>query len=323
MTGSWGASFQDVDTPMAKGTDGVWTATVGPLDPELYTYRFEVDGEELADPEAAQRVADPADPERTVLVPGAAADYVTSDGPNGTVTPLTYHSAVAGRERPLWVWTPPDYDPERTHPTLYLPGGPSRFNTARVDVMFSRMIRSGAMPPTIVVVRENETTGRSYHPIGEDLFPQDLRESIVPAVEAAYPVSREARDRALAGFSASGVATMDTFLTQRGLVGWFGSFSGGYNVNTFDPARFPGFDPVADLQANGAPLLTAAAAAGDAELLMVGTGLDDIGLNGTTRTIAMLTAAHIPVTTVFRPGAAHNDENTRELLRLFAERVFD
>src|ERR671912_459952 len=30
--------------PMTKGTDGVWTVTVGPLAPDIYTYSFNIDG---------------------------------------------------------------------------------------------------------------------------------------------------------------------------------------------------------------------------------------------------------------------------------------
>src|SRR3982750_1684021 len=30
--------------PMTKGDDGVWTATIGPLAPDVYNYQFNVDG---------------------------------------------------------------------------------------------------------------------------------------------------------------------------------------------------------------------------------------------------------------------------------------
>ena len=39
---------------MRKGADGIWTATVGPLDPEMYVYYFTVDSVRLTDPSNAE-----------------------------------------------------------------------------------------------------------------------------------------------------------------------------------------------------------------------------------------------------------------------------
>ena len=36
--------------PMTKGADGIWTATIGPLAPDIYTYAFNVDGAVALDP---------------------------------------------------------------------------------------------------------------------------------------------------------------------------------------------------------------------------------------------------------------------------------
>src|SRR3954470_24434725 len=36
--------------PLEKGTDGVWTLTVGPLKPNMYVYRLMVDGVPVVDP---------------------------------------------------------------------------------------------------------------------------------------------------------------------------------------------------------------------------------------------------------------------------------
>jgi len=35
---------------MIKGEDGVWTATLGPLPPEIWSYNFRIQGVEVADP---------------------------------------------------------------------------------------------------------------------------------------------------------------------------------------------------------------------------------------------------------------------------------
>ena len=38
---------------MKKGSDGVWTVTIGPLAPDIYTYAFNVDGVSALDPRNA------------------------------------------------------------------------------------------------------------------------------------------------------------------------------------------------------------------------------------------------------------------------------
>ena len=35
---------------MTKGADGVWTTTIGPLAPDIYTYSFNADGVVALDP---------------------------------------------------------------------------------------------------------------------------------------------------------------------------------------------------------------------------------------------------------------------------------
>ena len=47
--GQVGLSFAGAK-PMAKDSSGVWTATVGPVAPEIYQYNFVVDGVRILDP---------------------------------------------------------------------------------------------------------------------------------------------------------------------------------------------------------------------------------------------------------------------------------
>ena len=44
--------------PMHRTADGIWTLTSAPLPPELYTYSFQVDGKNHADPDNPRSAAD-------------------------------------------------------------------------------------------------------------------------------------------------------------------------------------------------------------------------------------------------------------------------
>ena len=48
LSGDWMGTLPPVK--LAKGGDGVWTVTVGPLAPNIYTYAFLVDGVRASDP---------------------------------------------------------------------------------------------------------------------------------------------------------------------------------------------------------------------------------------------------------------------------------
>src|SRR5690349_19772366 len=45
-----GGDFIQTPQPMTKGDDGVWTGTVGPLNPAIYDYTFRISGVSVLDP---------------------------------------------------------------------------------------------------------------------------------------------------------------------------------------------------------------------------------------------------------------------------------
>ena len=50
ITVTLSGDFLDKETPMTQGEDGVWTFTTDPLEPELYSYFFRVNGTRYLDP---------------------------------------------------------------------------------------------------------------------------------------------------------------------------------------------------------------------------------------------------------------------------------
>ena len=93
---------------MMKDEQGVWSITVGPLEPDLYGYSFSVDGMTVTDP--VNSVLKPMRSPRTSVVdvpgdPPRLHDY--QDVPRGTVRLHEYASKALGRRRPLRVYTPP------------------------------------------------------------------------------------------------------------------------------------------------------------------------------------------------------------------------
>jgi Carbohydrate-binding module 48 (Isoamylase N-terminal domain) len=98
-------------TEMTKQGDGFWTVTLGPFDPNLYEYQFNVDGLEIPDPGNGM-----PKPQRHVntsllLIPGTPPNFLDDQTvAHGTVRDETYYSTALGKNRQLLVYTPPGYE---------------------------------------------------------------------------------------------------------------------------------------------------------------------------------------------------------------------
>src|SRR5215831_9068392 len=165
VTGDFGSA-----TTMAKGPDGTWSATVGPLRPAIYNYAFVVNG---------VRTLDPANPwtgtaDRT---PGSSQFEVKADAlapydlqtvPRGTLHINYYNSKkFGGALRMIYVYTPPGYENSSTrYPSLYLMhgagGNESSWVTAgRANTILDNLIAQRKARAMIVVMpygRPGEST---------------------------------------------------------------------------------------------------------------------------------------------------------------------
>jgi hypothetical protein len=109
---------------MSKDAEGVWSVTLGPLDPSIYLYTFTVDGVTIADPVNPRIKLRSRTSASMVEVPAVApALWQERDVPHGAVEINWEKSkALNGETRSIWIYTPPGYekDPGRRYPVLYL-----------------------------------------------------------------------------------------------------------------------------------------------------------------------------------------------------------
>lgn len=222
--------------PMVKGEDGIWTLTVGPLQPDMYVYQFNVDGVTITDPSNTVAAFTAMPPYSYVVVHGdAPAYYDAKDVPHGTITRHIYHSNVTNGMRDLYVYTPPGYDPKKNYPTLYLLGGSGELPSnwmydGRANLILDNLIAEGKALPMVMVLPNNQVVHRNHPRHAEltfTLFEKELREHIVPLVEKNYSVRKEPKYRALAGLSMGGRHTMYCGFNSLDIFGNFGVFSAG------------------------------------------------------------------------------------------------
>ncbi len=234
VAGEWGQT-----KPMAKDTNGVWTVTMGPLEPELYGYSFSVDGMKMADPQ--NRYLKPARSQITsiVEVPGNPPLLTEFQAvPHGTVRLHAYDSKALGKLRHLRVYTPPGYDQKASakFPVLYLLHGSGDnegtwTELGRADYILDNLIAQGKAKPMIIVMTDGHAlvqppgTPNTNRWLAMTAFETDLLQDVIPFVEKNYRTKSGSQNRAIAGLSMGGGQTLAVGLNHTDMFGWVGAYS--------------------------------------------------------------------------------------------------
>ena len=119
-TDGWGTAA------LSEDEEGVWTLTVGPLESELYSYDFIVDGVRMTDPSNVHQMRDVRSMMSIFMVSGERGDlYSVNDVPHGTLSKVWYESESLGMRRRMTVYLPAGYGDAlagagRRYPVLYL-----------------------------------------------------------------------------------------------------------------------------------------------------------------------------------------------------------
>jgi enterochelin esterase-like enzyme len=217
---------------LRPGEDGIWSVTLGPFEPELYSYNFIVDGVASVDPLNPNIKIGIHTTHSLLDVPGDPPLFFEERPvPRGTVHLHRYESNTLGITRGLNVYTPPEYetDPKAVYPVFYLlhGGGDNErgwSTIGRANVILDNLIAEEKAVPMIIVMPDGHAPAIEGV---ENPFHQDLIEEIIPYVEAKYRTKTGPENRALAGLSMGGFQTLDIGISRQDLFGWIGVFSAG------------------------------------------------------------------------------------------------
>jgi enterochelin esterase-like enzyme len=230
---------------MTKDDAGLWTITVGPLDPDIYGYNFVADGVSLLDPSNYWLKTNFIWQQNMVHVPGPDSPWDVADVPHGALHHHFYRSGVVGDQRDFYVYTPAGYDSGKTrYPVLYLQHGFSDDASGwtvvgQAHVILDNLIAQGKVKPMIVVMSlgygapeivkaglggfsDNELRERNF-----TRFTQALLTEVLPQVEKDYRVSKKREDHAISGLSMGGAESLLTGLNNLDKFAYIGAFSAG------------------------------------------------------------------------------------------------
>jgi enterochelin esterase-like enzyme len=247
------AQFLRGNQVLNSDSNGVWSVTVGPVEPNLYPYHFVVDGVSVSDPSNTDLFPNERFKGSLVDIPGDEPSlHSAQDVPHGEVRYCSYNSKTVGGIRPVLVYTPPGYrEGNARYPVFYLVSGTTDteetwFKVGRVNFILDNLIAQKRAVPMIVVMPYGNmmrgTPGPATLQAAEmyKVFADELTGSVMPFVEKQYRVIPEREKRAIAGFSRGGGQSLFTGFSHLDKFGWIGSYSAYLTPEVFNK-YFPEF----------------------------------------------------------------------------------
>ncbi|MCR6657705.1 MAG: alpha/beta hydrolase-fold protein [Opitutus sp.] len=245
--------FLRSNQPMQKDESGLWSITVGPVEPNLYPYNFVVDGVGVADPVNPDIFPNEGFKASLVDIPGDTPGlHHLQDVPRGELTYAFYESKTLNRTRPLVIYTPPGYRAGKDKlPVFYLVSGTTDteetwFRAGRLNVILDNLIAQKKAVPMIVVMPYGNMHVGMPRPDSPEVaaayrvFGDELLTNIIPYVEANYRVIADREHRAIAGFPRGGGQSLFTAFNNPDKFAWIGSYAA-YLTPEVCEKHFPSF----------------------------------------------------------------------------------
>lgn len=343
VTGNWPGGGP---VAMTKDARGVWSATVGPLTPELWSYRFIVNGVPTVDPQNNNVIRDGLRVDNLLLVPGAeSALYQNRDVPHGTLAATWYDSPSLKLKRRMLVYTPPGYETSSARfPVLYLLHGYGGdegewVGLGRTVQIMDNLIAQGRARPMIVVMPNGHAAERmapGSGPVdGQTPRPQPaVGPSSPPPPAPATPLTAATRGMVLGGTYPDSFMTDVVSFVERtyrvapgaGNHAVAGLSMGGMHtlaIATANPGTFDyvGIFSHASRIDDGVNGRLAALKARSPKLLYVAVGVDDFLLENSRALLERMKAAGLAPAYQETPGA-HTWFVWRRYLGDFAPQLF-
>lgn len=303
--------FLKTPSPMTKDTSGIWSVTVGPVNPDIYPYSFTVDNVESADPNNTLIFANERFKRSIVDIPGKTPlIHSLQNVPHGKISYRYYNSSTLGSTRQLLIYTPPGFNPngKTKYPVLYLiHGGSDTEETwtkvGRANFIADNLIAQGKAVPMIIVMPYGNVRPK---PMPD--FTKDVTSDIIPFIESNYPVLTDPNHRAVAGFSVGGGQTLNIGLTNTNKFAYVCSYAP-YTATEEFQKNFSNYSPNAGMINKQLKLFT------------ISVGTEDFLYESVKQNIAMFKEKGLNVKSYIVPGG-HTWMNCKQYLATTLQQLF-
>jgi len=313
VAGEWTHPAANTPQKLTRDAQGVWSITVGPLEPNIYIYVFNLDGVTIADPVNPLMKLRARTSASVVEVPGGQP-WDFRDVPHGQLhTHVHAAGALNGARRQFLVYTPPGYERGRgRYPLVYLLHGNNDLEVGwtmagRANLILDNQIADRKTVPMVVVMPFGHALPFGTRPPSgqPDLAFEDyLLKDVAPVVEAQYRIAPGRRNRAVVGLSMGGAHALQLALRHRDRFGSVGVFGAGLTREDFEQ-RYRAALP--------APAAGGKHQAALFDLFVIGVGREDAVLARAQQLSETLRASGVP-TTYFETDGGHTYPTWRKLL---------
>jgi enterochelin esterase family protein len=235
---------------LMKDDNGVWSATVGPLVPDFYSYSFAVDGVRTLDPKNPTVKQGITSLDSMFFLPGPEAAFQDNLAvPHGEIRQVWYQSSTLGVQRRMHIYMPPGYEGgSAKYPVFYLLHGggdeDSGWSTiGRAGFILDNLLAEQKAKPMVVVMPNGSlprpanlapaAPGAAPNPAAmaaaQERFTSELLKDIVPFVEKNYRVLCGPEHRAIAGLSMGGGQTLRAVTSNPDQFAYAAVWSAGVN----------------------------------------------------------------------------------------------
>ncbi len=210
--------------PMVRDEQtGLWTATLGPVAPDMYPYCFVVDGVSIMDPQCDLYFPNEGFKNSLLEIPGREGPLAHDirQVPHGSVMYIHYFSTSLGATNQAVVYLPPGYQRNRDkkYPVFYLISGTTDteevyYKVGRANYILDNLLAEGAAEEMIIVMPYGNPYkllptkpgmgGMPQMQFGRDVFSLDLINDLMPYVEQHFRTINDRDHRAIGGFSRGG-----------------------------------------------------------------------------------------------------------------------
>ena len=312
-----------------KDASGTWTIVTDPLLPGYHYYSLIVDGVSVADP-ASESYFGTSRMASAIDIPEPGMDlFEIQDVPHGQVREMTYWSEEAEAWRPVFVYTPADYEKGRKkYPVMYIHHGGGEdhrgwIQQGRTATILDNLIARGEAVPMIVVSVNSNIPRKPGAPAsvggysweGMQPYMREIVSSIIPFIEKNFRVKADAKHRAMCGLSMGGGQSFFIGLRRPDMFANVGIFSTGVFGGIQGSSNF-------DLEANIPGMLTAPDKFNSGlDCFFISCGEQDPRIEYTKAIVEKMRAAGVNVEFRSFPGD-HEWQPWRKSLAAFASMLF-
>ena len=312
-----------------KGADGTWTIVTGPVMPGYHYYSLVIDGVTVADPASESyfgmsRMASGID----IPEPGTEL-FEIQDVPHGQVRQMTYWSKEAEAWRPVFVYTPADYEKgKKKYPVMYIHHGGGEdhrgwIQQGRTATILDNLIARGEAVPMIVVSVNSNLPRKPGSPAsmggysweGMQPYMREIVDNIIPFIESSFRVKSGPGNRAMCGLSMGGGQSFFIGLRRPDIFANVGIFSTGVFGGIQGSSNF-------DLEANVPGMLSAPDRFNSGlDCFFISCGEQDPRIEYTKAIVDKMRSAGVKVEFQSFPGD-HEWQPWRKSLAAFARMIF-